>query len=155
MTHLKIITILFFLTTTIKASYAQHHDHLHSENEIGLSSSAVYSPDHKEWGTGIHVHYFRMLSPHSKWSLGGGIEGVFADDKHFSFNAGVKYEVINRLSISLLPGILFVKPSFSLHTEIVYDLFHWENFHLGTAIDYSWSKDDSHFAVGIHAAYCF
>lgn len=172
MAHIKITIILLACLLNIIPVFSQHHEHAHQENEIGISGGAVYCPDHKEWGTGIHLHYFRLLDPHSKWSLGGGIEGVWTDNPHFSVNIGAKYEVIDRLSIGLMPGIMFSKhkkhedsenyqgdsdyeANFSLHVETVYDLFHWEKFHLGPAIDYSWAKDDSHFFFGIHAAYCF
>ncbi len=148
---------------------AQEHHHVHAENEIGLSGGAVYTFEHNEWGAGIHMHYFRMLSAHSKWSLGVELESVWADGNHFTVGAGVKYEIIDRLSIGLLPGISFFqhndthpgpdntdyKSQFSLHTEVVYDLFHWEHFHLGPAVDYSWTAHDAHFAIGIHGAYCF
>ena len=47
------------------------------------------------------------------------------------------------------------KEQFALHSELVYDLFHWDNFHLGTVIDYSRTKNDSHTMIGIHTAFCF
>ncbi len=168
-TKLLFISIYLLGVTTI---YAQEHHH-HLENEIGLSTGAVYSFEHKEWGTGVHIHYFRMLGEHSKWSLGAEVESVWSDGNHYTIGAGVKYEIIDRLNIGLLPGITFLKHHdethtshtqhddskyeslFSLHVEVVYDLFHWEHFHLGPAVDYSWTKNDPHCAIGVHAAYCF
>ncbi len=162
MNYIKFVTVLLVCLINAGLLQAQEHHHEHAENEAGISGGAVYSLEHKEWSSGVHVHYFRMLEPHSKWSLGGEFETVFGDDVHFTIGAGVKYQIIDDWSIGLLPGITFSKhdsskyePSFSLHFETVYDLFHWEKFHLGPAIDYSWSKEDSHISIGVHAAYCF
>lgn len=84
--------------------------------------------------------------------------------------AGVKFTPINRLHLGVLPGVTFAKHKhehngqahdedwesrFSMHVEVVYDLFHWGKFHLGPAFDYSWSKDDSHIMLRIHAAFGF
>lgn len=151
----------------------EHHDHTHELNELGLSGGGIYSPDHESWGGGVHLHYFRTLGLHSKWALGATFEQVWAEGNHFTIGAGVKYMITDRLNCAVMPGISFMKHEesvlrdghehthadkktiFSLHTEIVYDLIHKDNFHIGPAIDYSWSKDDSHIMVGIHAAYCF
>ena len=142
-------------------------------NEIGISAGALYSSDHKEWGATAHIHYFRAISPYSSWSLGGGVEHAQLDGSHWTFAAGIKYELFDHFSFSVLPGVKFLnhdysdnnnmtgntepekKTLFSLHFEVVYDLFHWERFHLGPAIDYAWAKNHSHFMVGIHGAFSF
>ncbi len=149
---------------------AQEHEHEHSRNEIGFSGGALYSFAHHTWGGGMHLHYFRTLGLHSKWSLGGGIEQAWVDGSHFNIGAGIKYQLFNRLSIGILPGVTFFthneteshddhessnSAQFALHFELVYDLFHWDRFHMGPALDYSWTKDDSHAMIGIHAAFCF
>lgn len=146
-------------------------EHNHSRNEIGISPGITYSPSHQNWGFGIHAHYFRTLSEHSPLSLGISLEQVHAHGSHWTLGIGGKYEVIDRLNIALMPGITFrnhqdehtheekheskSKAQFSAHLEITYDLIHLEHFHLGPAIDYSWSKHDTHFMVGIHCAYGF
>jgi hypothetical protein len=169
---MKKIIFLFpclFCVSFIYAQEHEHHGHEHSRNEIGFSGGALYAFGHNEWGSGLHLHYFRTLRLHSKWSLGGGVEQVWVDGSHFNVGAGVKYQLLERLSISALPGISFIshnetdahsaekppKTLFALHLELVYDLFHWDKFHLGTVLDYSWEKRDSHAMLGIHAAYCF
>ena len=160
---------LFFCLFSVSFIYAQEHGHEHSRNEIGFSGGLLYAFGHKEWGGGLHLHYFRTLKVNSKWSLGGGIEQAWVDGNHFNVGAGIKYQLLDRLSISALPGTSFIshndtdkhgeneprKTLFTLHFELVYDLFHWDNFHLGTVIDYSWKKSDQHAMLGIHAAYCF
>ncbi len=162
--HIKIfISSLSFIFTFISLS-AQEHHHSHARNEVGLSTGAIYAPNDKMWGVGAHIHYFRTLSEHSKWALGGSFEEAWAEGNHFSIGAGVKYEVIERLELGLLPGITFLKHEegesgysthFSLHVEAVYVLFEWKHFHLGPAIDYSWLKGDTHFMLGVHAAFSF
>ena len=172
MTYLKKFIIIFFCLFCTQFIYTQEHEHNrheHLQNEIGFSSGVLYAFGHKEWGYGTHLHYFRMLGMHSKWSLGGSIEHACVDGNHFNVGAGVKYQLFDRLSISALPGVTILshngtethnthdlrKALFSLHFELVYDLFHWEKFHLGTVLDYSWEKNDSHTMLGIHAAFCF
>jgi len=133
----------------------------HLRNEIGISAGALYSPNHEEWGTAAHIHYFRTVSDRSRWSLGGSVEQAFIDGSHWTFAAGVKYQ-IDHFGLSLMPGVKFLNHDhssnetlFSLHAEIVYDLFHWKRFHLGPAIDYAWAKNHSHFMLGIHGAFSF
>ncbi len=169
MKHLKIFTILFSSLFYVALTYAQDHGHEHSRNEIGLSGGALYAFDHEVWGGGVHLHYFRTLGLHSKWSLGGSVEQAWIDGNHFNISAGVKYQLFDRLSIGVLPGVTFFSHDeadihdthesenarFTLHFELVYDLFHWDRFHLGPAFDYSWTKNDSHAMIGIHFAYCF
>ena len=171
MNHLKKSIILIFISFCTPIVYACEHDHdthEHSRNEIGFSTGALYAFEHKEWGVGIHLHYFRTLKPHSKWSLGGGFEQAWVDGSHFNVSAGAKYQLLNRMSIALLPGITFLshnetddtrklhpKCFFALHSELVYDLLHWKNFHIGVVIDYSWTQIESHAMIGIHSAFCF
>ena len=174
MRHLKRYFILLSCLCCTLFIYAQnneneHHKHEHLRNEIGFSGGALYAFGHNEWGSGVHLHYFRTLGLHSKWSFGGGFEQAWVDGSHFNVGVGVKYQLFDRMSISSLPGVTFLshkdtdmhnahevqKTLFSLHFELVYDLFHWENFHLGTVFDYSWKKNDPHMMLGIHAAFCF
>ncbi len=146
---------------------AQEHGHEHLRNEIGISGGVLYSFEHHIWGGGVHLHYFRTLNLHSKWSLGGGIEQAWVDGSHFNVGAGGKYQPFDRLSIGVMPGVTFFshqehdgqesqgKAKFTFHFELTYEMFHWEKFHAGPTLEYSWVKDDSHIMVGIHAAYSF
>lgn len=146
-------------------------EHKHSRNEIGISPGISYSPSHHNWGFGIHAHYFRTLGEHSPWAIGASVEQVNAHGSHWTASIGAKYAILDRLNIAVMPGITFFKhqhednheaehehtgkTQFSTHFEISYDLIHSEHFHLGPAIDYSWSKHDTHFMLGIHCAYGF
>ena len=66
---LTVINLLILSFGNICAQELEHHAHEHSRNEIGFSGGVLYAIGHKEWGSGLHVHYFRTLKPHSKWSL--------------------------------------------------------------------------------------
>lgn len=172
--------LLLLIGWCITPAFGQHHEHSvhrhthhHERNEIGLSGGAIYGLNHSDWGGGMHLHYFRTFTPHSKWSWGANLEYVWTHDNHFTIGAGVKYQILDRLSVGVLPGITFLnhkgheehdghthahtekKTLFSAHFEVVYDLFHWEKFHLGPAFDFSWAKGDSHLMIGVHAAFCF
>ena len=172
MKYLKTFIVSFYVlchVSVIDAQESDHHGHEHSRNEIGFSGGVLYSFGHREWGGGAHVHYFRTLGLHSKWSLGSSIELAWADGSHCNLGAGVKYQLSDRLSIATFPGITFFshkdadehnthKPQnnrFTLHFELVYDLFHWDKFHVGTVLDYSLARNDSHSMIGAHAAFCF
>ena len=172
MKYLKKFIIFIFVLCCFSVIYAQEHgqhEHEHLRNEIGVSGGALYAFGHNEWGGGAHIHYFRTLGLHSKWSLGGSFEQAWVDGSHFNLGVGVKYQLFNRFSIATFPGITFFshretdehdthKPQnnrFTLHFELVYELFHWENFHAGTVFDYSLLKNDSHAMIGIHTAFCF
>ena len=174
----KIIFLSIFAAAVLCAplraqKHGHGHEHAHLRNEIGVSGGAIYSFDHEAWGSGVHLHYYRTLGDHSKWSVGVMAEQVRVHGGHFTVGAGVKYQILPRLSIGLLPGVTFLrhdehedhgdhahihtdrKTLFSAHAELVYDLFHWEKFHLGPVIDFSFSKDDSHAMAGLHFAICF
>ncbi len=162
-----LIFILFFFTlpAIAWAQAADEHQHAHGRNEIGISPGAVYCLEHNEWGFGLHTHYFRTFSAHSKWSFGGGFETVWTDGMHFTVGAGIKYQILETLSIAAMPGVTFLKheehgeegfhAQFGFHAEIVYDIFHTEKFHLGPLLDYAWTNEDSHFMLGVHFAYTF
>lgn len=165
---LYILAILFLSACKM---YAQEHNHDHPRNEIGISPGITYSPSHKEWGFGIHTHYFRTLGEHSPWALGGSIEQVSSHGSHWTISAGAKYEIFDRLNIGVMPGVTFFhhtheaghdaehehtnKAQFSMHFELGYDLIHTKHFHFGPAIDYSWTRHDNHLMLGIHCAYGF
>ena len=166
-----ILTVFFILFAFPLSLAAQEHSHSHARNEIGISPGVTYSPSHENWGFGIHAHYFRTLGEHSPWALGGSLEQVSGHGSHWTVSVGGKYEIFDKLNIAVMPGVTFFrhnhehgpqethehtkKAQFSAHFELGYDLIHLEHFQLGPAIDYSWSKHDTHFMLGIHCAYGF
>jgi len=133
----------------------------HLRNEIGISAGAIYSPNHEEWGTAANIHYFRTVSNRSRWSLGGSIEQAFIDGSHWTFAAGVKYQ-INYFGLSVMPGVKFLnydysekETLFSLNAEITYDLLRWYKFSLAPAVNYAWAKNYSHIMFGARGAFRF
>ena len=76
-------TILAFFMGFQTRLEAQHHSHSHNRNELGVSGGTLFSLEHKEWGAGIHLHYYHKLGEHSKWSLGGMIESAWVNDIPF------------------------------------------------------------------------
>ncbi|MGL5013236.1 MAG: hypothetical protein ACRC6V_02965 [Bacteroidales bacterium] len=167
----KIVTSI--LATSCLVINAQSH--VHGQNEIGISFGPNYSTQHKEWRAGAHMHYFRGLTPHSRWKLGGGLEYIFGGGKHYNVSLGASYSPFRHFHVTLMPGVNFIneddhdhgeivmddhesddlKVGFALHGEVVYDLVVIGKFHLGPTIDFSWSKNHSHFMAGIHTAYSF
>lgn len=171
------LSVALFLVIGTREIYAQHDDehHHHGLNEIGVNFGSLYAIDDKGWGAGVHMHYFRSLGEHSRWAIGGFVEQTLFMDNHFAMGVGAKFNLLDRLSLTAMPGIVFTKhdhsdhdhdhedhshdnstkTKFSVHTELTYVLFEWGKFHMGPAIDYSWSKDDSHMMLGVHAAFDF
>ncbi|MGL5318181.1 MAG: hypothetical protein ACRC9Q_05750 [Bacteroidales bacterium] len=173
MKKLLLLTLLLSSSGALFAQGEDVHNHVHGRNEIGLSVGPSYSFDHKEWKASAHVHYFRLLKPHSRWALGAGVESVFGEGSHYNFSAGVKYSPINHVQIALMPGVNLVKEKgehghsgedafhdkfsvrFAMHAEMVADLLIIGNFHMGPTMDFSWSKHHSHLMLGVHTAYSF
>lgn len=134
---------------------AGHGEHAHPRNEAGLSLGAAYGIEHKEWAPAIHAHYFRTLAPHSRWALGAGIEFIPGEERHWEIGAGARFQVLNDLQLSLMPGISIVdKAKFSLHTEAVYEAIHLGGFHFGPVVGYAWTRDHSHVSAGHTCRFC-
>ena len=152
-----------------QGSQCPAHAHGHTRNEIGVSTGPTYA--HEEWVPSIHVHYFRKLSDHSRMSLGAMVEHVWGHDNHLTVGIGIKVEPLRGLSLSVMPGVTLFDHddnngsngnehdrAFTTHVELVYDLLHFGNFHLGPAICYAFSptaNKHSHLMVGVHLAVCF
>lgn len=150
------VAVMIVTVLSLKAQGNDGHHHEHLQNEIGISFGAVYEISHKEWAPGIHAHYFRAFTPHSPWAWGAGIEFIPGEEKHVEIGAGVRYQPIEKLQFSFVPGISVAgKARFSLHAEAVYEMFHLGSFHLGPVIGYAWTKDHSHISVGLHVAMAF
>lgn len=148
-----ITSSLFFSTFTFAQ---QSHQHNHQQHEVGVSIGGAYGIEHREWAPVIHAHYFRSFTPHSRWAFGGGVEYIPGDEQHAEVAAGVRFEPIDKLQLSLMQGISIAeKTRFSVHAEVIYEVLHWGNFHMGPVAGYAWTKDHSHCSVGLHFALAF
>lgn len=153
--------------------HEHEHEHEHGRNEIAVSVGPSYSFQHKEWRASAHIHYFRTLSPESRWAIGGGFESIFGEGPHYNLSAGVSFAPIPHIHMALMPGINFTKEehdhaevlsdthteklklAFALHAEVVADLLLIGPVHLGPTFDFSWSKGHTHIMPGLHTAYSF
>lgn len=164
-----ISTAIVFILLGMYTAYAQEHSHA-GKNEVGISTGVFYAVDDKDWGGGIHLHYFRSIGKSNRWAVGGYLEQAWFEDSHVSVGIGAKFEVLERLCLGAFPGVTLArhhheeeggtdkartKGEFSMHWELVYDLIEWKLFHLGPVLDYSWSKNDSHITLGVHIAVGF
>jgi len=169
MTNRSVFALLLIICLNSGFVFAQDKcHHTHDRNEIGFGFGTIYIIGDKVWGQGMHLHYFRSVKPDSRFSWGCGLEQIWAkEERHFSINAGVKYELFEKFDLGVMPGVTFCKHSgdgpgsgvrhsrFSLHFEAAYNLFNWGNFHLAPVVDFAWSRGDSHLMPGLHIAYCF
>lgn len=153
----KILVFTIIVFAAISVAQAQHKDtHNHPRNEVGLSVGAAYEIEHKEWKSAIHGHFFRTFTAHSRWAWGVGAEYIPGSETHFEVGAGMRFEPIGGLQLSLMPGVSVTdKARFSLHTEAIYEAIHIGKFHLGPVVGYAWTKDHSHLSAGVHAAFAF
>ena len=132
-------------------------NHEHHKNEIGIANSSVYFLKEKVFAYGLHIHYVRNI-PNSNFGLGIGYERVFDEHKHNTFGIVARYRPIEKLNLSLSPGLAFEdrnsKPNFALHAETSYE-FEIKNIHIGPALEFAYEPEDFHISLGIHLGYGF
>lgn len=155
-----LLLVLVILCADLKVKAQENHKKHecggHPRNELGLGASAAYEVNHREWAPSFHLHYFRALTPHSRWALGGGIEYMKEEKRHFEIGLGVRYELIEKLHLTVVPGVTVTdKARFSVHSEVVYEVLHCGRFHLGPVAGYAWSKGHAHCSIGLHTAIGF
>lgn len=156
---MKYLTFIFLLFSSI-AIFAQHHDHDHHLNHLGIGTgiTSFISEDHS--ALGYHIHYMRRFNDHSPLSLGLGYEGIAGDHPHHSISALIGYSPFEGLSIKVGPGLTFVdedghnESSLSGHLELMYE-FELGDFHLGPMIGYGNDGDESHATIGVHVGLGF
>jgi hypothetical protein len=134
------------------------HEHDHHNNEIGIGYSPVYLTTDKEFVHSIHFHYLRNISE-TRFNIGLGYEKIFSDHNHDMVNLIGSIFLIDHLSFSIAPGLIFEDSKFddikfAMHFELYYE-FELDNFHIGPMAGYSFSKEDNHIGVGIHLGYVF
>ena len=159
---MKLKLLMTLLTVIISLnSFAQHadhsHNHNHHKNEIGISVSPVWFVKESVFSYGIHLHYARTIAD-SKFGLGLGVERIFDEHKHNTLGLEMIYRPIERLSISISPGIAAEdgnpKVHFAFHQETTYE-FEIKKFHIGPALEFAFDREDIHISFGIHIGYGF
>lgn len=108
------------------------HEHGHT-HEIGASVATVYFPKEGGFNVATHLHYVYNFS-HTKFGIGAGYERVFDEHKHNFIGVELNYRPVHRLSLNLLPGVVFEgqhkdEKDFALHFETVYE-FELGHFHI-------------------------
>jgi hypothetical protein len=164
--NLIFIIVLGFILLTGMNAYSQHHhhdDHEHSHslkpNEIGVAVGLVYAITEDAIGTGIHLHYTRMLQGKcEKFGIGGGFEAVIMDHQHYNLSVMAVYRPIHALWISLGPGATYFaeeeEVKLSLHIETGYE-FDLKVLHIGPMIEYAFAGSDHHIMIGLHLGFPF
>lgn len=156
----KILLFFWFLGfTSLVSAQEKEHDHIHHEspNEIGLGLGMVKVMQEEGLGMGLHLHYRRSLGERQLFSLAPGIEKIFGEHPHTSFNIALGFTPIKHLLISVAPGITIGHEAFvyfSTHFEVIYE-FEIGFMHLGPMVDYGFDKEDSHISFGLHAGFGF
>jgi hypothetical protein len=156
-------TLLFLLIATLlalplSAQEADSLEHHHKHNEIALGTGAVYMPNEKTWGYGLHLH---SLAGITDWmGLGAGYELILGEHTHQTVMGLVHFHPFHPLDINLGPGLVFPDEEnenyrFKMHVEVAAVFEVSEHLHLGPGIDIAFGKGDLHFAFGIHVGWVF
>ena len=145
-------------TGTTKHEGHKSHNHDHHKNEIGIANAPVYFVKEKVFSYGLHLHYIRNIRE-SKFGLGAGFERIFDEHGHNTFGLVASYRPIDKLSLSLSPGITLedVHPdelNFALHVETAYE-FEINNIHIGPVFEFAYDPEDFHISFGLHIGYGF
>lgn len=150
-----IVSFLLFITVVGSSEEVHSHDREHFA-EIGVANSIVYFFDEKELAYGFHLHVVKNIS-HSKFGFGLGYERIFDEHKHNTISFVASYSPIERLYLSLSPGIAFEgtemsASKFALHIETAYS-FEFNDFHIGPLLELAYDSEDYHFSLGVHIGY--
>lgn len=155
---LRTMILLSIMTSSIFSLKAQDHDH-GLPHELGFAVGLVYDLAEEIFAPGVHLHYTRMLhGKFDKVGIGGGLEGIFDEHKHYNGSIMATYRPVHGIWISAGPGITYFTEGseirFSIHIETGYE-FETGPLHLGPIIEYAVAGGDQHFMFGLHVGYPF
>ncbi len=137
----------------------EHAAHAGSGWELGVSTGYVHLRTEKEDALGLHLHLMKRLGqegPASYFSLGGGLETIFATHEHYSAMGSLGIHPWRELVLTISPGVQWVKhegdweSEYATHLEIAYGFNISPRLHLGPVIGYSKTKHDEHMMAGVH-----
>lgn len=141
----------------VNAQETHNHDKEHFA-EIGVANTIVYFAKEKELAYGLHFHLVKNISD-SKFGYGLGYERIFDEHKHNTIGLIGSYAPVERLYISLSPGIAFEgtetsEARFALHLETAYG-FQLGDIHIGPLLELAYDSEDYHFSLGLHIGFGF
>jgi len=155
------LVLMVIFSLKLSAQTKENQDkkltHENHQSEFGIAFSPVYFTNEKDIAFGMHVHYVYNI-PNSKVGLGLGYERIFDQHKHNTFGLEAIYRPVEKLSLSLSPGLTFEendsKPNLALHFETSYE-FEVGEFHLGPAFEFAIDQEDIHLSLGVHLGFGF
>lgn len=135
-----------------------HHGHDVSGPELGISAGYVRLVEDDEDVLGVHAHLMVRLGDEGfrrYLAIGVGGEYLFAKDQHYALMLSLAAFPWRGLVLSLSPGVQWAEhggeteAEYSTHLEATY-VFALGQFDMGPVIDYSRTKDEAHYMVGLH-----
>lgn len=153
------VALLFALLSFTPFVYSQE-EHEHASTELGLSLAYVWLDEHgeEETAAAAHLHFVKMLDGSAfleRLGVDLGFETIFADHVHHTLMAGLVYRPTAHLSLSVSPGIVFVKEEgewenhYATHVELSYG-FEVGEYEIGPVVGWADSEEGSHHMVGLH-----
>ena len=148
-----------------------HHGHDLSGPELGLSAGYVHLQEEEENVLGVHAHLLKRLGDEGisrYFAIGLGAEYLFSDSAHYAAMLSFAAHPWRGLALSVSPGVQWaehedehegeheaeVEAEYSTHIEATY-VFPLGKYDIGPLIDYSWTKDEVHYMIGIHVGLHF
>lgn len=154
-----LISAILFTSTIFAQEVHSHNGESCSEHhhlsEIGVGNALVYFTGEGEFAYGLHLHYVRGFK-NSKFGVGLAYERIFDEHGHNTLSPELIYRPIDRLSLSLAPGVSVedehFEPKLSMHLEATYD-FELKYFHIGPTLGFGMDPEDRHVSLGLHIGF--
>lgn len=140
-----------------------HADHGHdvSGPELGISAGYVHLAEDDDDVPGVHAHLMKRLGDEGirrHFAAGVGAEYLFAEERHYAVMCSLAAYPWRGLVLSVSPGVQWAEheeeteAEYSTHLEAAY-VFSFDTYDLGPVIDYSWTRDEEHYMVGLHMGF--
>lgn len=152
-----VVTLVPFDITRAADGHA-HHGHDLSGAELGLLFGAVHLEEEDEYAFGVHAHLLYPLGDCpvlGHVSAGPGIEYLFADEEHYALMLTLAVNPWRNLVLAVAPGVQWAEhdgekeAEYATHVEASY-VIPFKDIDIGPVVDYSWTRDESHYMIGIH-----
>ncbi len=139
-------------------SHHAHHDHDLSGPELGISAGYVHLKEEDEDALGVHAHLLQRLGDEGlrrHLAIGVGAEYLFTEEEHYALMLSLAAYPWRGLILSVSPGVQWAEhegdtaSEYTTHFEAAY-VFPFGRYDIGPVIDYSRTKDESHYMIGLH-----